>query len=139
MIRVRFVAPSSGRLQVSGARVALANALFARGQGGHFTLRMTAGEDRITADLRWLCIGWDAIGEPGDYVAAIEHLKHIGRLYPCFETETELRARREYRIRRGRSPVYDRAMLKLTPEQRLAAEAGGKRPHWRFRLSDRVI
>src|SRR5262249_21237537 len=108
MIRVRFAAPSSGRLQVTGARVALANALFAHGQGGHFTLRMPVGEDRITADLRWLGISWDAVGEPGDCVAAIEHLKHIGRLYPCFETEAELRARREFRIRRGRSPVYDR-------------------------------
>ncbi len=30
-------------------------------------------------------------------------------------------------------------MLKLTSEQRAAAEAGGKRPHWRFRLSNRVV
>jgi glutamyl-tRNA synthetase len=122
---------------VTGARVALANALFARAQHGHFTLR--PGEDRITADMRWLGIEWDAIGEPADYSVAIEHLKAIGRLYPCFESETELRAKREHRIRHNRSAVYDRAMLKLTPEQREAAEAGGKRPHWRFRLSNRVV
>jgi glutamyl-tRNA synthetase len=139
MTRVRFIAPASGGLLVTGARVALANALFARSQRGHFTLRLAAGEDRITADLRFLGIAWDAIGEPGDYAGAIEHLKSIGRLYPCFESETELRARREYRIRRGQPAVYDRAMLKLTPEQRAAAEAGGKRPHWRFRLSNRVV
>ena len=84
-------------------------------------------------------MAWDAVGDRGDYAAAIEHLKSIGRLYPCFETETELRARREFRIRRGMSAVYDRAMLKLTPEQRAAAEAGGKRPHWRFRLSNRMV
>jgi glutamyl-tRNA synthetase len=30
-------------------------------------------------------------------------------------------------------------MLKLTPEQREAAEAGGKRPYWRFRLTNRVL
>jgi glutamyl-tRNA synthetase len=30
-------------------------------------------------------------------------------------------------------------MLKLTPEQREKAEAGGKRPYWRFRLSDRML
>jgi glutamyl-tRNA synthetase len=139
MTRVRFIAPASGGLLVTGARVALANALFARGQKGHFTLRMPAGEDRITAELRWLGIKWDAIGEAGDYAAAIEHLKSIGRLYPCFESETELRAKREFRIRRGMAAVYDRAMLKLTPEQRAAAEAGGKVPHWRFRLSNRVV
>jgi glutamyl-tRNA synthetase len=136
MIRVRFVAPASGELLVTGARVALANALFARSQQGHFTLRSPAQD---TADLRWLGVEWDAIGEPGDYADAIEHLKQIGCLYPCFESETELRAKREHRVRRGRSAVYDRAMLKLTAEQRAAAEAGGKRPYWRFRLSNRVV
>ena len=139
MIRVRFIANPSGALLVTGARVALANAFFASGHQGHFTLRQTSDDSRVAADLRWLRIGWDSIGKPGDYAGAIEHLKSIGRLYPCFESETELRARREYRIRRGHSAVYDRAMLKLTREQREAAEAGGKRPHWRFRLSNRVV
>jgi glutamyl-tRNA synthetase len=139
MTRVRFVAPLSGGLLVTGARVALANMLFARSRRGHFTLRLSAGEDRITADLRWLGIAWDGVSEPTDPTAAIEHLKVIGRLYPCFESEPELRAKRDYRVRRGRSAVYDRAMLKLTPEQRAAAEAGGKLPHWRFRLSNRVV
>ena len=139
MTRVRFIAPSSGGLLVTGARVALANALFARANKGHFAIRLPPGEDRITADLRWLGINWDAVGEQGDYASAIEQLKAIGRLYPCFEAETELRAKREYRIRRGQPDVYDRAMLKLTPEQREAAEAGGKRPYWRFRLSNRVL
>ena len=139
MIRVRFVAPAAGGLLLSGARVALANALFAKSRRGHFTLRVASGDDRATADLRWLGIGWDAIGQPGDYIGAIEHLKSIGRLYPCFESETELRAKREYRVRRGHSAVYDRAILKLTAQQREAAEAGGRRPHWRFHLSNRVV
>jgi glutamyl-tRNA synthetase len=139
MTRVRFIAPASGGLLVAGARVALANALFGQGKGAHFAVRLPAGEDRITSELRWLGVHWDAIGEPGDHASAIEHLKAIGRLYPCFESETELRAKREFRIRRGQPDIYDRAMLKLTPEQRDAAEAGGKRPHWRFRLSNRVL
>jgi glutamyl-tRNA synthetase len=139
MTRVRFVAPPSGGLLVTGARVALANALFARANKGHFALRLAPGEDRISADLRWLGVNWDAVGNAGDYSGAIEQLKAAGRLYPCFETETELRAKREYRIRRGQPDVYDRAMLKLTQEQREAAEAGGKRPYWRFRLSNRVL
>jgi glutamyl-tRNA synthetase len=139
MTRVRFIAPVSGALLVTGARAALANAQFARANKGHFALRLPPGEDRVTADLRWLGISWDAIGEPGDYAGAIEQLKTIGRLYPCFESDTELRAKREYRVRRGQPDVYDRAMLKLTPEQREAAEAGGKHPYWRFRLSNRVL
>jgi glutamyl-tRNA synthetase len=139
MTRVRFVAPPAGLLQVTGARAALANAVFARGREGHFTLRIAPGDDRISPDLKWLSVTWDAIGEPGDYAGAIEQLKAAGRLYPCFESETELRAKREFRIRRGKPATYDRAMLKLTPEQRAAAEAGGKTPHWRFRLSNRVV
>src|SRR5580704_14630174 len=139
MTRVRFIAPVSGVLLVTGARAALANALFARANKGDFAIRLPPGEDRISADLRWLGIKWDAAGEAGDYAGAIEQLKAIGRLYPCFENDTELRAKREYRIRRGQPDVYDRAMLKLTPEQREAAEAGGKSPHWRFRLSNRVL
>ena len=54
MTRVRFIAPSSGGLLVTGARAALANALFARANKGHFAVRLPPGEDRITADLRWL-------------------------------------------------------------------------------------
>ena len=72
MTRVRFIAPSSGGLQVIGARAALANALFARANKGHFAIRLPPGEDRITADLRWLGINWDTVGEPGDYAAAID-------------------------------------------------------------------
>ncbi len=136
MRRVRFAAPS-GLLLLTGARVALANFRFARGRQGHFTLRHA--DERMRTELGWLGIDWDAIGEPGDHAGAIEHLKNTGRLYPCFESEIELRAKREHRIKRGRSAVYDRAMLKLTPEQRAAAEAGGKRPYWRFRLSPRIV
>ena len=82
MTRVRFIVPASGGLLVTGARVALANALFARSRRGHFILRPPSGEDRITPDLRWLGIEWDAVGQPGDHTGAIEYLKNIGRLYP---------------------------------------------------------
>lgn len=136
MTRVRFIAPAGGLL-VTGARAALANHAFARDRRGVLILR--GADDRTLAELRWLGISWAETAEPGDYGAAIQHLKDTGRLYPCFESETELTAKREFRIRRGLSPVYDRAMLKLTPSQRAAAEAGGKVPYWRFRLSNRVL
>ena len=136
MRRVRFITPPSGGLFVASARAALANFHFSRRRQGQLVIR---GPERAATDLKWLGIDWSETGTPGDTAGAIEHLKQIGRLYPCFETETELRARREYRIRRGQAAVYDRAMLKLTPAQRAAAEAGGKVPHWRFRLSNRAV
>ncbi len=149
MIRVRFAPSPTGYLHVGNARIALANVLFARHHGGHVLLRLDdtdAARSRpefaaaIPQDLAWLGIGWDATFRQSDrlaaYAAAADRLRAAGRLYPCFESEEELAAKREARLRRRLPPVYDRAMLRLTPEQRAAAEANGKRPHWRFRLSD---
>jgi glutamyl-tRNA synthetase len=152
MIRLRFAASPTGHLMLGGARVALANFLFARRFGGAFFLRFDDADstrcrpdcaEAIAADLRWLGIEWDAVIHQSErsalYAAAAERLRLTGRLYPCFESEEELRAKRDHRLRRGQKPVYDRAMLRLTAAQRASAEAGGKRPYWRFLLSDRVV
>jgi glutamyl-tRNA synthetase len=152
MIKVRFAPSPTGYLFVSGARVALVNFLYARRHGGRLLLRLddldqersrAAYAESIEHDLDWLGIHWDDSFRQSDrlalYTDSAERLKHSGRLYPCFESAEELRAKREFRQKRNLPTVYDRAMLKLTAEQRMAAEAGGKRPHWRFRLSDRTL
>jgi glutamyl-tRNA synthetase len=149
MTKVRFAPSPTGYLHVGNARIALANALFARHEGARFLLRLDDTdtersrpeyEDAIRQDLAWLGIAWDETFRQADrtpaYEAAADALRAAGRLYPCFESEEELNAKREQRRLRKLAPVYDRAMLKLTPEQRAAAEAGGKRPYWRFLLSD---
>ncbi len=151
-MKVRFAPSPTGLLHVGNARIALANYLFAQRNGATFTLRLddtdtTRGTaefaEAIRLDLQWLGLRWDDSFRQSDrlerYAEAAERLKQSGRLYPCFESEEELRAKREARIRQGRAPIYDRAMLKLTPEQRAAAEAGGKRPYWRFLLSPGTI
>lgn len=152
MIKVRFAPSPTGLLHVGNARQAVANALFARRNGGKFMLRLDdtdAARSRpeyaaaIEQDLAWLGIGWDELVRQSDrlqrYADAAEKLKRAGLLYPCFESEEELRYKREQMIRRGRAPVYDRAMLRMTPEQRAQAEAGGKTPYWRFKLYDGTI
>ncbi len=152
MTRVRFAPSPTGLLHVGNARIALANYLFARGRGGSFLLRLDDTdrerskpefEQAITQDLRWLGLEWTETLRQSDrldrYAAAAETLKRAGRLYPCFETEEELRAKRAMRLRRHLPPVYDRAMLRLTAEQLASAQAGGKRPYWRFRLSDATL
>ncbi len=149
MIRVRFAPSPTGWLHVGNARLALVNYLFVRRHGGRFLLRLddTDSErgsaefaEAIGRDLRWLGIDWDETFRQSDrrdrYAEVAAVLEKSGRLYPCFESEEELRAKREQRARRHLPPVYDRAMLRLTAAQRAAAEAGGKRPYWRFRLSD---
>lgn len=148
-IVTRFAPSPTGYLHAGNARLALMNYLFARRYGGRFLLRIDDTdaersrpeyEDAIRHDLRWLGIDWDDCFRQSDrldlYAEAVERLKTSGRLYPCFESKEELEAKRERRVRRRLPPVYDRAMLALTPAQREAAEAGGKRPYWRFRLSD---
>ena len=152
MIRVRFAPTPSGHLFVSSARVALANFLHARRHGGQMLLRLDDLDaertkpiyaESMMQDLRWLGIAWDESIRQSQrmplYAKAIERLKQSGRLYPCFESEEELRAKQDYRRKRGQPTIYDRAMLQLTPEQRAAAEAGGKVPYWRFRLSARIL
>ena len=151
-ILTRFAPSPTGYLHAGNARLALMNFLFARRHGGNFLLRIDDTdaersrpeyEEAIGHDLRWLGVEWDdrfrQSDRLGHYAAAAERLKASGRLYPCFETKEELDAKRERRVRRKLPPVYDRAMLALTPAQRAAAEAGGKLPYWRFKLSDGVI
>ena len=152
MMRVRFAPSPTGFLHVGNARIALANALFARRHGAKFLLRIDDTdaersrpeyEQAIEHDLRWLGVGWDESFRQCSriplYDAAADRLRASGRLYPCFESEEELRFKRDMRAKRGLPPVYDRAMLKLTPEQRAQAEANGKTPYWRFKLSDTTV
>ncbi len=151
-MRVRFAPSPTGYLHVGNARIALANALFARRHGAAFLLRIDDTdqersrpeyEQAIERDLRWLGIAWDESFRQSErlalYDAAADRLRASGRLYPCFESEEELRFKRDMRLKRGLAPVYDRAMLKLTPEQRAQAEANGKTPYWRFKLSEATV
>lgn len=148
--RVRFAPSPTGYLHVGNARAAAANALFAARHGGVFILRLddtdTARcrpeyEAAIAEDLRWLGLSWaegplhqrDRLAR---YAEAAEALKASGRLYPCWETEEELSFKRQQRLKRGLAPIYDRAALALSEEQRARALASGRPPHWRFRLSD---
>ena len=148
-MKLRFAPSPTGLIHVGNARQAIANALFARRHNARFLLRIDdtdrgrSKEEYVQAlqdDLRWLGIGWDEFVRQSDrldrYALAIEQLKASGRLYPCFESEQELASKREARIRMRKPPVYDRAMLRMTPQQRAQAEANGKVPYWRFRLSD---
>ncbi len=149
---VRFAPSPTGFLHIGNARPALFNALFARRAGGRFWLRLDDTDTaRSTAefaaaieeDLGWLGIVPDGMFRQSErlaiYDAAAERLKAVGRLYPAYETAEELDRRRKRQLGRGLPPVYDRAALKLSPEERAAFEAEGRRPHWRFRLDPGTV
>ncbi len=146
-ISVRFAPSPTGLLHVGNARAALVNWLFARKQGGRFVLRIddTDGErsrpeyeTAIERDLLWLGLNWDSklrqSDRMGEYVAARDRLIAEGRLYPCYETPEELDLKRKSLMAQGKPPIYDRAALKLTAEQRTALDGQGVHPHWRFKL-----
>lgn len=157
MICVRFAQAPTGNLTMSNARVALANNLFARRGNGQMLLRLDDLDrerarpgaadqvhgDQIMQDLQWLGIGWDTVFRQSErrelYQDTFERLKRDQFIYPCFESEEELKAKQEFRRKRNQPLIYDRAMLSLTTQQRANAEAGGKRPHWRFKLSGRTL
>jgi glutamyl-tRNA synthetase len=151
-MKLRFAPSPTGLLHVGNARAALVNWLFARQRGGTVLLRLDDTDlERSRAeyavaleeDLRWLGLDWDESFRQSDrlplYAAAAERLKASGHLYPCFESEEELRYKREQRLKQGRPPLYDRGALKMTPEQYERALANGKTPYWRFKLSARSV
>ena len=151
-VKVRFAPSPTGRLHVGNVRAALWNWLFARRSGGLFVLRIddtdqersTAEfEEGIRADLRWLGLNWDETFKQSDrfpqYDAAVARLKSEGLLYPCYETAEELDRKRKLQRARGLPPVYDRAALSISDDERAAYEAEGRRPHWRFKLSGKTV
>ncbi|KAB1078867.1 glutamate--tRNA ligase [Methylobacterium soli] len=149
---VRFAPSPTGYLHIGNARPALLNALFARARGGRFLLRLDdtdrersteAYAAAVEEDLAWLGIVPDLRARQSDrvatYDAAAERLRALGRLYACYETPEELDRRRKRQLGRGLPPIYDRAALALTAEERAAYEAEGRRPHWRFKLDHRTV
>jgi glutamyl-tRNA synthetase len=152
MIATRFAPSPTGMLHVGNLRTALFNALLARAGGGTFLLRLDDTDDTrcearfeaaIREDLAWLGLRWDREARQSDrldsYREAAETLRQAGRLYPCYETADELERRRRLQRAQGRPPVYDRAALALSTEDRARLEAEGRRPHWRFRLDHEIV
>ncbi|MAO96863.1 MAG: glutamate--tRNA ligase [Citromicrobium sp.] len=151
MIVTRFAPSPTGRLHVGNLRTALHNWLLARKGDedgrGRFLLRIddTDAErsreeyvDAIREDLTWLGLEPDAEFRQSErldlYENAFAKLKEAGRVYPAYETAQELELKRKIALGRGLPPIYDRAALKLTDEERATKEAEGVAPHWRFKL-----
>lgn len=146
-IVTRFAPSPTGHLHVGNIRTALHNWMWARKNGGRFLLRLDDTDtersseeyaEGIRADLAWLGLNPDAEERQSArfalYEERFEALKAVGRVYPCYETAQELDLKRKVLLGRGLPPVYDRAAVALSADERAALEAEGRRPHWRFRL-----
>ena len=151
MTTTRFAPSPTGWLHIGNLRAALFNYAIARQQGGTFILRIDDTDAErskpeyiagVKEDLAWLGFTWDRVEHQSarteNYLSAKQKLIDMGRLYECFETPTELDLKRKKQLNMGKPPVYDRAALALSDEEkdRLRAERGS---HWRFKLDHKRI
>ena len=147
MTVTRFAPSPTGSLHAGNVRTALVNWLLARSRGGRFVLRLDdtdvarsseASAQGIRDDLAWLGLAPVREVRQSDrfalYDAALARLAAAGRAYPAYETPEQLELKRKVQLSMGRPPVYDRAALLLSDGDRIALEADGTKPHWRFRL-----
>jgi glutamyl-tRNA synthetase len=151
-IKFRFAPSPTGKIHIGNVRTAIITYIAARSMGGQFMLRIDdtdaeRSKDEFTEalkrDLKWLGLDWDDYAHQRDrwdrYNELIQKLKDDGRLYPCYETPEQLDLKRKSLLNRGLPPMYDRAALDLTEEQKAAFEAEGRKPHWRFKLNHEPI
>jgi nondiscriminating glutamyl-tRNA synthetase len=160
--RVRIAPSPTGPLHIGTARTALFNYLYARRTGGTFVLRLEdtdvarstlAFEADIIEGLHWLGITWDegpdsAGGADRGPYPPYRQLQRIDRhteaaatllakdlAYPCYCTPEELDADRKAQEAAHEAPHYVGRCATLTPEERAAREAEGRRPATRFRVT----
>lgn len=148
-ILTRFAPSPTGYLHIGNVRTALVCYLLTKSQGGEFMLRLDDTDterskseyaEQIQKDLKWLGLEWDQFARQSERMDRYEEVKRelikAGRVYACYETQEELEIKRKMLLGRGLPPVYDRAALKLTNEEKQALEAKGRKPHWRFKLDE---
>ncbi|HKM40056.1 MAG TPA: glutamate--tRNA ligase [bacterium] len=156
-VRIRFAPSPTGLLNLRRARIALFNWLFAQAYKGTLILRIEdidqdrsspEVEESITADLRWLGIGWDEGPDKGGpygpyrqserdniYTRFINRLIEDGFSYQCFCDEEELAEQRREMLSHGETPRYTGRCRNLTDEDRTRLMADGRTPVVRFRTS----
>ncbi|MEM9708681.1 MAG: glutamate--tRNA ligase [Pseudomonadota bacterium] len=147
MTVTRFAPSPTGYLHIGNLRTALFNYMIARKAGGTFILRLDDTDperskpefaDAIQEDLEWLGLTWDRVEKQSDrldrYAAAADALREAGRFYEAFETPTELDLKRKKQLNMGKPPVYDRAALALSDEEKAKLRDKRGEGVWRFQL-----
>jgi glutamyl-tRNA synthetase len=152
MTVTRFAPSPTGYIHVGNLRTALFNHLIARKSGGTFILRIDDTDperskeeyaDAIKQDLEWLGLTWDRVERQSErldrYADAADKLRGMGRFYEAFETPTELDLKRKKQLNMGKPPVYDRAALAWSEDDKAALRAERGDGVWRFMLDQERI
>ena len=162
-VRVRLAPSPTGPLHIGTARTGLFNYLFARRTGGTFVLRLEdtdavrssiAYEKDILDGLHWLGLTWDegpevageaAKGPYGPYrqmerlavyEEARERLLGEDKAYPCYCTPEQLEEDRKRQEAAHEPPRYVGRCANLSPGERAAFEAQGRKAAIRFRIGE---
>ena len=152
MVTTRFAPSPTGFLHIGNVRAALMNFLLAKKSKGVFILRIDDTDqerskqeyvDAIQRDLEWLGLEWDRIEYQSSrlelYNSASDKLRSLDLLYECFETPLELDLKRKKQLNMGKPPVYDRAALTLSVDEKLDLKNERGDGHWRFKLEQNRI
>ena len=157
IVRGRFAPSPSGRMHLGNAWSALLDWLSVRSRGGVMVLRLEDLDpdrckrplcDGVEADLRWLGLDWDEGGSAGGdayyqsqrgayYQAALDRLRNMDLLYPCFCTRGQLHAPNAPHRSDG-EVIYPGTCRELTERER-EERAKTRRPALRIRVPDREI
>ncbi|NNE89971.1 MAG: glutamate--tRNA ligase [Silicimonas sp.] len=152
MTTTRFAPSPTGFIHIGNLRTALFNWMIARKAGGQFILRIDDTDperskeeyvDAIKEDLEWLGLTWDRIERQSvrldRYAEAADKLRVMGRFYEAWETPVELDLKRKKQLNMGKPPVYDRAALALSDEEKAKLKAERGEGVWRFKLDHERI
>jgi len=159
--RVRVAPSPTGPLHIGTARTTLINYLFKEKYGGRLILRLEDTdpvrsrpeyEQDIIDNLRWLGLDWeegpDIDGDFGPYRQSermhmyepfVRQLIESGHLYPCYCTSEELGAHRRLMQAQGGPLVYSGRCRNLTERERAQLEHEGRKPAWRFQVSETFV
>ena len=142
----RFAPSPTGQLHLGHAFSAIQAHDYARTRGGRFLLRIEDIDgtrsrpehvQTILEDLAWLGLGWDgdAVFQSqrlASYAGALERLKALGLLYPCFCTRADIAASGSAPHGSG-GAIYPGTCRMLSDEQRAARM---HEPHaWRLDMA----
>jgi glutamyl-Q tRNA(Asp) synthetase len=145
----RFAPSPTGALHLGHAFAAMAAEAWARLSGGRFLLRIDdldhtrcrpLFEQAIYEDLAWLGLAYDPLVRRqsdcmAEYAAALERLRALDVLYPCFCTRAEIQA--ELAAMAGapqgpEGPLYPGTCRALSADSRAARMATGAPSAWRI-------
>jgi glutamyl-tRNA synthetase len=148
----RFAPSPTGLLHIGNLRTALLSWAYARRENGKFILRIDDTDqfrskkryvEEIINDLKWLGIDHDIMLKQSTKEEKYSKIKDLliyhRKIYPCYESEEELKKQKDYCKEKKIPFIYNRASLNLSiREQRKLIDSGIK-PHWRLLLCHKQI